>query len=122
MAAKTRQKRDDTALVLALACGKGHAQAARQSGFSARTVARRMREPAFLERVSKARGRLLDDTLDRLKGICLDAAKTLKRLLGAEAESVRLGAAKSVIEISCKMTETIELQQRIEQLERRAGR
>ena len=44
----------------------------------------------------------------------------LRNLLRAESESVRLGACRTTLELSAKLRETVELEARIEALERKA--
>ena len=46
-----------------------------------------------------------------------EAADTLRQLLKAEAESVRLGAARSILELGSKLREAVELEDRIGELE-----
>jgi hypothetical protein len=48
-----------------------------------------------------------------------EAAGTLRELLTAESESVRLGAARSLLELGVKLRESVELEERLAALERR---
>jgi hypothetical protein len=50
-----------------------------------------------------------------------EAADVLRHLLGAESESVRLGAARSLLELGVKLRESVELERRMEEVERRLG-
>jgi HEAT repeat protein len=45
------------------------------------------------------------------------AALTLKQLLDAEDEAVRLGAAKAILDGAMKLVEVADLQRRVETLE-----
>jgi hypothetical protein len=47
------------------------------------------------------------------------AAGTLAKLLDAEKESVRLGAARALLELGVKLRESVELEQRLAALEQR---
>ena len=47
-----------------------------------------------------------------------EAARTLRRLLKADSEQVRLAAAKGILELGPKLRESTELTERIEVLER----
>ena len=48
-----------------------------------------------------------------------DAADKLRQLLNADSESVRLGAARSLLELGVKLRESVELEERLAELERR---
>jgi hypothetical protein len=49
------------------------------------------------------------------------AAKTLRKLLKADADTVKLGAARSILELGNKLREAVELEQRLAALEARAN-
>ena len=116
-----RGKRNaDEKLLLALACGATVEQAAQQSGLSARTVHRRLVDPAFRQRLQQAR----DDMVQRASGVLtaatLEAIKTLLAVQQASAPpAVRLGAARAVIELGCKLRENAALTERVAALEGR---
>jgi hypothetical protein len=63
--------------------------------------------------VERALGRLSD-------GMC-EAAEKLRELLGARSEAVRLGAARSLLELGVKLRESVELERRVSELEARRG-
>jgi hypothetical protein len=46
-----------------------------------------------------------------------DAAAVLRKLLAAESESVRLGAARSILELGNKLREAVEWEERLAALE-----
>jgi HEAT repeat protein len=48
-----------------------------------------------------------------------DAATTLRKLLKAKSESVRLSACRALLELGVKLRESVELEERIAELERR---
>jgi hypothetical protein len=48
-----------------------------------------------------------------------DAANVLRQLLHAQSENVRLGATRSLLELGVKMRESVELEQRLADLELR---
>jgi len=50
-----RRKKNEESLLLALACGATVEAAARQCGFSDRTVYRRLQEPEFKKRLEQVR-------------------------------------------------------------------
>ncbi len=61
------------------------------------------------------------DVADFLSGAITDgmsfAADTLRKLLTAKSEMVRLSAARSVLELGVKLRESVELEQRISAIE-----
>jgi hypothetical protein len=46
-----------------------------------------------------------------------EAADVLRDLLGAGSESVRLGAARSLLELGVRLRESVELEERLQALE-----
>ncbi len=48
-----------------------------------------------------------------------DAAAKLRELLTAESESVRLGAARALLELGTKLRDSVELEARLAALEQR---
>jgi hypothetical protein len=87
-------RKGDAALVVALAAGKTVRQA-----------------------VAEARSKLVDAALGQLADASAEAVTTLRALLHAEGESVRLGAARSILELGTKLRESVEFEQRISRLE-----
>ena len=112
----------DTTLVVALASGLSNRQAAKQAGCSERTVARRLADPAFRRRVDETRAATIAQTAAQLTAAGLAAVRTLLTLLDAEGESVRLGAAKAILELGRSLRESQELESRISALEAQAAR
>ena len=120
MAQKGRRASDEK-LLLALACGATVENAARSAGVSERTAYRRLGDPAFQGAVKKARAEMVQRALGRLSDSATAAADALRRLLHAEAESVRLGAARSILELGTKLRDAAELEERLRALEERAA-
>jgi hypothetical protein len=106
----------DLTLVMALAAGLTNKQAAKEAGVSERTVVRRLGDPAFRKQVADARATTVEQAAARLTAASLMAVKTLLELLGAESESVRLSAAKGILEIGTKMREAGELETKVKDL------
>ena len=118
MTAGDRGKRgSDAHLVAALAAGASVPAAARAGGVSEATVYRRLREPAFRRQVDEARAEMLGRALARLSATCSRAATTLADLLAAESESVRLGAARSILDVALRWREQDELARRLDNIE-----
>jgi hypothetical protein len=114
-------RKSDDALLLALACGLSAEQAARQAGVSAATVHRRLRDPAFKCRVDDLRRDMLARAAAMLTAAAVEAVRTLADLLKpANGPSVRLNAARSVLEHGVKLRGLVEVEDRLADLEERA--
>jgi hypothetical protein len=111
--------RKNAALVAALAGGATVAEAARQAGLSESSVYRRRREPDFRREVAAARTELLTLAVGRLADAATAAVATLRALLDAEADSVRLGAARAILDAGMKGAELVDLAERVATLEER---
>jgi hypothetical protein len=116
MSQKPRRK-GDALLVESLAGGHTVAQAARQAGVSARTVFRRLGNPEFQERVRKARARMFDSATGALASIMHKSVAALRELLGNPSASIRLSAARCVLEAAQRLREAVELEQRLAEVE-----
>ena len=111
------RKNADLTLVLAVAAGFTNKQAAEQAGVSESTVYRRLRDPAFKQQVAEARATTIEQTSARLTAAGLLAVQALLQSLNAESESVKLAAAKAILEQGVRLRESFELEVRIAQLE-----
>ncbi len=120
MADDDKLKRDD-ALVLALACGLTVRQAAGEAGFGERTAHRRLADPEFRRRVSAVRGELLVGGGGRLSDAATQAVDVLRELLDADADTIRLAAARTILQQSVALRTAAELEQRIARLEQSEG-
>jgi hypothetical protein len=109
----------DTALVLALAAGRTARAAARDAGLGERTVTRRLADSDFRRRVFELRAEMVRRALGKLAEGMAEAADTLRRLLRAESESVRLGAARSILELGDRLWEGVEVAERLRAVEER---
>ncbi|MBI1900953.1 MAG: hypothetical protein HYS13_07565 [Planctomycetia bacterium] len=119
MAGKGRQNADEQ-LLLSLACGASAENAARKAGVCERTVYRRLDDPEFQRRLRKLKTEILQRGVAMITAAQLDAVRTLVELQGhAQAESVRLGAARAILEMGAKLRETVELEERMAALEER---
>jgi hypothetical protein len=117
MAAFGRRKGDD-ALALALASGQTLRDAATAAGIGERTATRRWGDAAFRRRVDELRADLVARALSRLADGMTEAADVLRALLAAGTPpAVRLGAARSLLELGCRLRESVELEARLTALE-----
>jgi hypothetical protein len=119
MADNGRRKGDAALLLVALAAGETIRDAASLAGIGERTATRRIADPAFRRQITELRAEMVQRALGKLADAATDAARTLRGLLAAESESVQLGAARSILELGNKLREVVEMEQRIEELERR---
>lgn len=108
----------DELLLSALAAGSSVEDAARTADISARTAYRRLNDPRFAARLAQARDELISAALGELVECASEAVATLRELLSASDERVRLGAAKSTLEQLLRLRETLTLSQRLAVLER----
>lgn len=108
----------DSALVAALACGGTVEAAAQTAGVSVPTVRRRLAEPAFRKAVEEARAESVSRAVARLSATSTLAADCLRELLKAKSETVRLGAARAILELGAKYREAEDLAVRLAELER----
>jgi hypothetical protein len=111
----------DSALVMALAGGGTVEASAKAAGISVATAHRRLADPGFRQRVDTARDEMVSRAVARLSATSTLAADTLRELLKARSETVRLGACRAILEVGAKLRETEELAQRIAALEERLG-
>jgi hypothetical protein len=116
------RKNADEALALALAAGHTLRAAADAAGVGERTATRRMADPAFRRRVADLRADMVQRSLGRMADGMGDAAGTRRALLAAESESVRLGAARALLELTARLRESVELEHRLRTLEERMAR
>jgi hypothetical protein len=107
------------ALALAVATGQTLREASVAVGVSERTVARRWRDPTSRRSVSALRAEMVQRSLGRMADGMTEAANVLRQLLLAQSENVRLGAARSLLELGVKLRESVELEQRLAELEQR---
>jgi hypothetical protein len=118
--ARGRRRKGEAALVVALACGASAEGAAQQAGVSPRTVYRRLADPAFRAQVGAARADLVRREAGLLTAAGLGSIKALTALQeSATSEAVRLGAARAVLELSCKLRESADVLERVAAVEGR---
>jgi hypothetical protein len=115
-----RGRRNPDALALALAGGATVRDAARSAGMAERTAYRLWADPTFRRRVSQLRGEMTIRAVGRLTDAMSEAVDTLRALLSCESLGVRLGAARSVLQLGVELREASELEDRIAALEAEA--
>jgi hypothetical protein len=102
----------------AIAAGRTVAAASRECRAGTTTIWRWLKQPAFRQRIEALRRELVDRAVGRLADMMAGtAADTLRKLLDAKSDSVRLDSVKAVYELFVNVTNAAELKARIEQLE-----
>jgi hypothetical protein len=120
MPSQGRRSADDL-LLMTLACGATVEAAAQKAGVSRATVLRRLREPGFQQRLQEFRSDMVKRTAGMLTAASMEAVKTLLELQKVSVPAaVRLGAARSVLEIGIKVREVADLEERLSALEQQA--
>ena len=113
----------DALLIAQLAAGNSHEKTAAAVGCCTQTITRRLRDPKFRAALDDARRQLFDNAFGRVTAASQVAASTLISLLGRETPpAVRLGAARTLLESTCRFRETHELEERLRALEERLGK
>jgi AcrR family transcriptional regulator len=119
MAQGGRRSADERLLAL-LACGATVEAAARQAGVSESTVYRRLADRDFRRRLQAVRADFVQRTAGTLTAAATEAVRTLLELLKpASPAAVRLGSARSVLELGMKVREVSDLEERMAALEER---
>src|ERR1700694_3549133 len=96
MAGTARQKGDGQ-MLLALACGATEETPPRQCGLTARTIYRRLQEPAFQRQLQKLRFDMVQRTAGALTAAHTEAVRTLLELMRSPSKAnVRLGGGQAV--------------------------
>jgi hypothetical protein len=113
------RKNADEVFLTALACGATVEHAAEKAGIARRTAHRRLQDPEFQGRLSQLKADMLKRATAMLTAASMEAVKTL---LGLQAENmppgIRLGAARSILEIGNRLRDSTELFERVEAVER----
>ena len=116
------QSKANAQLVLALACGATAEAVARQAQLSARTVKRRLADPAFRKEVQQARTEMVQRAAGTLTAAATESIKTLLALQKEnQPPATRLGAAKAVLELGMRLREVSELEERMAAVRRGGG-
>jgi transposase-like protein len=114
------RKKGREAAILALASGETVSGAAQKAGVNERTIHRWRSEDAFRREVNQARAEMFSRALGCAAEGVVSGALVLRQLcLKAKSETVKLGAARSLIELGTKLRESVELEERLQALEER---
>jgi hypothetical protein len=115
-----QRKKNEDALLLALACGVTVEAAAKQCQLSDRTIYRRLEEPEFCARLQAIRADMVKRASAMLTAAAGEAVRTLLALQKESvAAAVRLGAARAILEIGIKLRELVDVETRLAVVEAR---
>lgn len=115
--AKTKTIADETVISALLTCATLDA-AARQCGLSVRQLYERRRNPAFVCKLREAQSSALAGATRFLQKHTATAAETLVDICkNGSQEQNRLNAARVLMEQACRLTETVDVLERLETLE-----
>ena len=113
------RKKNEDALLIALACGATVEAAAKQCGVHDRTVYRRMADPEFQTQLKAIRSDMVRRAAGNLTAAAGEAVRTLLALLKEPTpHATRLGAARAILEIGMKVREIAEIEADMRELEK----
>jgi hypothetical protein len=116
---KTPALLDD--LALALASGTTARAFSKKTGIPERTCYDWSRLPSVRDRVAEIRRRLVDATVGVLTSLSGRAARELGKLLGDPAPSIRLAAARAILEKHVDIANWSNYEARLAEMERQLG-
>lgn len=119
--AKTRTIPDETIIAALLSCPTLES-AATQCGLSVRQLFERRQNPDFVRKLTEAQDEALATTTRFLQKATGSAAATLLEIAESKVRpaQVRISAARAVLDMAAKFTEIVDVQARLEALERYA--
>jgi hypothetical protein len=109
---------EDDVLALTLARGATRQKAAKIAGVSERTVYVRLSDPKFRLRVAEFRRFMIEGAIGKLAMIANKAADVLGQLLEQPNPITRLRAAQAILEQLTRLSEHVELVERLEEVEK----
>ena len=109
----------DVRLALALAAGENTLAASQQAGVGKSTAYRKLADPAFRQLVANLRAELMAQAVGKLANMMNRAAEALATTLDSADERVRLRGARAVLTLGQRLHESIDLDERIREIEDR---
>ena len=110
-------KGDEAALIAAAVTGRPYAEIAAAAGVSVSTVQRALRDPDIQAAVREGRTQQRREAIGRLNDRLPTAIERLSELLFDEDPKIVLRAAATILANGHKFTATMELDERLKQLE-----
>jgi hypothetical protein len=112
-------QKNEPLFLLLLARGHSIRSAARRANIPEKTAQRKARRPEFHKQVDAVREELIRCALGQLVASQRRAEQTLRELLGATSEPIRLGAAKAVLDSTMKLREQVVLAEQLAETDRK---
>src|SRR4051794_26152294 len=113
------RKNAQEAFLAALACGATVDVAAAKAGISRSTAYRWLQDPVIQQRLTDLKAETVRRSADMLTAAGLESIKTLLELQKSDVPApVRLGAARSVLELGAKLRHGVDIEERLLALER----
>ena len=104
--------------VLALLSDRSITAAAERCGVNERTLRKWLAEPEFKAEHAAARRAIFEASINRIQALNAKAVDTLDALLDvADAPSVRLGAAKTIVEIGIHQHDADTIMRKLDEIE-----
>ncbi len=104
-------------LALLLACGDSNSVASKKIGIAESTAWRWRKSPVFQKLLLELRAALISETTGKLAQTACQAAAVLNQLLSDSNSSIKLGAARTVLERATEFYKLSDMQQRLENME-----
>jgi AcrR family transcriptional regulator len=112
-------RKEEQVLINALVCGATVEAAAQKAGVSKATVYRRLKDQEFQRLLQQTLADMVKRTAGSLTALGQESVRTLAELLKPPTPAtVRLGAARAVLESGLKLREVADLEPRVAELER----
>ncbi len=118
MAHSGRRAADET-LIAELAAGKSVRSAASTANVSERTAFRRLDDPVFRARITQLRSEMISSAAGHLSASMLEAANVLRDGLTDPDINIRHKSAVKLIELGIKITELVDMENRVTDLEKK---
>lgn len=114
---KTTQRKEKA--LQALLVSRTKAEAARVAGVSESTLREYMKDPEFIEKYRQACGDMLKDAAQQARQGISPALETLREIAETPGNpQARIMAARSTLEYSLRLTERVDILERVEALEK----
>ena len=115
-----RLKPNDEAIISALLATGSQREAGRRVKVSESTIRRKLKNPVFIEQYDQARRKVFLVSLGRLQYMTAQACSVIEELLSSkEPSSVRLSAARTILEYGVKWLELSDVETRLKVLEKK---
>ncbi|MEX2250616.1 MAG: hypothetical protein WD895_00930 [Acidimicrobiia bacterium] len=114
----SRREAQDEILVEWLAAGRSYVEAGDLAGCSGRTVARRMEDAGFARRVADRRGERVVSVAGQLTSLGSEAVDVIRASMHGDSESIRLSAAKTLLDMAVRFRSAHDLELEIAEIRR----